>query len=68
MNKTEREVLRNVVARLQGEKASPEVQAHLEAIRPFLDSWVIGPLELLGKDERRRYDLDLARELSSTGS
>lgn len=64
MNQSEKKVLQNVIRRLKGEHVNPQVAHHLEPLRLWLDTWSIGPLELLLKEDRDRHDLDLAVRLS----
>lgn len=65
MNKTEKRVLRNVIKRLRGVRASNEVAEALQGVcRIYLETWVIPPLELLVRDDRTIADLDLADRLA----
>lgn len=66
MNKSENEVIRNLIKRLRGDSASGQVQAHLKDrdVSIFLETWVIGPMELLVEEERSKRDLDLAVRMS----
>ena len=61
MGKKETLVLRNVIRRLRGENASPEVAAALTRVpKLYLETWVIPALEILIADG----DLDLAVDLT----
>jgi hypothetical protein len=66
MSKAEREVIRNVIAKLSRDNKSlaSELVPHREALRLWLDTWIIGPLEIIAADDRSRSDLDLAKRLS----
>lgn len=65
MNATEKRAIRKAIARLKGQEGvSPEVLAALTGpCKLYLDTWVIGPLELLAKDDRSIYELRLAGDL-----
>jgi hypothetical protein len=67
IGKREERVIRNVIKRLRGDKASSIVEMALKGreLSLYLDSWVIPALELIIKDERTLDDLKLADELSS---
>lgn len=59
MNKTETQVVRNVIKRLRGERASGPVREALTGpARLYLETWVIPGLE------KRREDLKLALSLT----
>jgi hypothetical protein len=66
MNPTEKRAIRKVIKRLRPE---PQTASHkvVEALngpaRLYLDTWVIGVLELLAKDDRSLAELKLADDL-----
>lgn len=66
MNKTERRVIRNLITKLGPD--SRAIDSVKEALtgpaRVYIRSWIIAPLELLIKEDRERYDLDLADRMS----
>jgi hypothetical protein len=70
----ERHVLDQVVQRLRGDPSLvPEAYNHLQELRPWLESFVIAPLEMVA-DESKIYDrydrlmqLESARSLSKRG-
>jgi hypothetical protein len=66
MNKSENEVIRNLIDRLRGGSASAEVTAHLQdrSVKLFLETWVIGPMELIAEEDRSKRDLELAVRMS----
>lgn len=67
LSATERTIVRNVVTRLQGRNATPEIKAILEddRFRVWLATWVIAPLKIVGDEEpNRRYRLKTALGLS----
>lgn len=66
MNPSEKRALRNVIKRLRGDaQASGQVLAALNDrnLRVYLDTWVLGPLELLVKEDRTLAELKLAGDL-----
>jgi hypothetical protein len=65
MNPTEKRAIRKVIRRLRPEEGvSPKVREALNGpARLYLDTWVIGVLELLVKDDRSLGELKLAAEL-----
>jgi hypothetical protein len=65
MNPTEKRAIRKVIKRLRPEEGvSPAVREALNGpARLYLDTWVIGVLELLAKDDRSLGELKLAAEL-----
>lgn len=63
MTKAEIDTIQNVIGKLRGEQAAPEVKAALTGPAGlFLETWVISALELLLPGEKR--DPALARRLS----
>ncbi len=63
MTKAEIATIKNVIERLRGERAAPEVKAALTGpAGPFLEAWVISALELLLPGDKR--DPSLAARLS----
>lgn len=67
LGKSDREVIENVIKALRGEgSASPEIKEMLSnwRMRSWLDTWVVGALEILVDDNRTKRDLDLAVRLS----
>lgn len=66
MNKTEKQVIENVIRRLRGEQASPQVRESLTDSHTslYLESWVIPALERLIREDRNRQDLQIAKDLS----
>ena len=66
MNKHEKQVIENVIRRLRTPNAEPKVnEAVEETCKLYLETWVIGPLELLIAENRCLRDLELAVHLSS---
>lgn len=68
LSASEQTVIRNVVQRLRAQRGgSGRVHDVLkgDALAPYLESWVISPLELLLKEDRDRTDLMLAVSLST---
>jgi hypothetical protein len=64
-SKTEQRVLRNVIRKLGPDaQVSGEGREHLKALRIYLDTWVIAPLELLAKEDRTSWDLRHADDLA----
>jgi hypothetical protein len=74
LTNTERQIIEDVVERLRNDPSLvPEAYNHLEALRAWLASFVIAPLEMVA-DETRIYDrydrlmqLESARSLSKMG-
>lgn len=66
MNKSEIEVISNLIKRLRANDCSPEIKEQLTSryTSLFLETWVIGPMELLVAEERSKRDLDLAVRMS----
>jgi hypothetical protein len=66
MNKSEIQVIKNVIERLQGKSACSEVNTALteKDVSLYLNTWVISSLKLLIKDDRSLEDLELAKRLS----
>ena len=67
MNKSEAEVIKNIITRLSGDGAnSPEINAMLadRNFRIWCDTWVTGALAILVDEDRSKHDLDLAVRLS----
>lgn len=68
MNKSEQEVIRNVIKRISGEAGTTAeyVQDRLTdpRVRLYLKTWVVGALECLLPESR---DLELAKVLSGRG-
>lgn len=64
LSKTERRVIANVIAKLEGKNLDPAKAHHLEALRLWLDTWVIPPLQIVADPNRKRYDLNTAVGLS----
>lgn len=67
MNKSETEVIKNIITRLSGDGAnSPEINAMLadRNFRVWCDTWVTGALAILVDEDRSTRDLDLAVRLS----
>jgi hypothetical protein len=66
MNPTEKRAIRKVIKRLRPEAGDASAKV-VEALRGpaslYLDTWVIGVLELLVKDDRTLYELKLADDL-----
>lgn len=63
MTDTEQRVIRNVIRRLQGEHAAPEVTAALTGPAGlYLQTWVIPALEALLPERR---DVRLAQDLTA---
>lgn len=62
MNKSEMKAIKKAIRRLRNEdkRLSADMVPHLEALRPFLDTWVIHPLNLLVKENRTLDDLKRA--------
>lgn len=68
MNKSEHIVIKNCIARLRAkEGGSPHIHKLLldPQMRSWLDTWVVGALELLVKEDRDLADLNLALRLSA---
>ena len=68
LGKAEKEIVRAAIKRLKDEVAvTPEVSAALnsEALRLYLETWVIAPLELLSRDDRTTENLELAKRLAN---
>lgn len=66
MNPTEKRALRKVIARLrvEAEGVSPHVKEALRGpARLYVETWVLGPLELLIKEDRTLAELKLAADL-----
>jgi hypothetical protein len=74
LTNVERQIIEKIVGRLRNDPSLvPEAYKHLEALRPWLESFVIAPLEMVA-DETKIYDrydrlmqLESARSLSKTG-
>jgi hypothetical protein len=66
MTKAEREVIRNVIAKLSADNTTLDSRLvpHREALRNWLDTWIIAPLDILASEERSRCDLNVAKGLS----
>jgi hypothetical protein len=66
MNPTEKRALRNCIRRLRPEPQTASAKV-VEALngpaRIYLDTWVLGVLELLVKDDRTLAELKLAADL-----
>jgi hypothetical protein len=71
LTNTERRIIAEIVGRLRNDPSLvPEAYTHLEVLRPWLDRFVIAPLEMVA-DESKVYDrcdrlmqLESARSLS----
>jgi hypothetical protein len=65
VNPTEKRALRKVIKRLRPQEGvTPSIREALNGpARLYLDTWVIGVLELLVKDDRTLAELKLAAEL-----
>lgn len=63
INQSEKVVIKGAIKRLRGHRTSRDVLEKLQLINPFLEMWVIGPLEALIKEDRNRRDLQRAREM-----
>jgi hypothetical protein len=62
MTKGEQEVIRNVIEKLRGGRAAPKAREALTGpARLYLETWVIGSLQLLLPESR---DVSLARKMS----
>jgi hypothetical protein len=66
MSPTERATIQNVAKKLSKgtTQLDPKLVPHLEALRLWLDTWVIPPLEMIAKEDRTTEELRLARDLS----
>jgi hypothetical protein len=71
LTNTERQIIENVIERLRDDRGlAPEAHAHLQALRPWLDAFVIAPLEMVADVTKiydryeRKMQLESARSLS----
>ena len=71
LTNTERQIIENVIEKLRDDRRlAPEAQVHLHALRPWLDAFVIAPLEMVIDESRildrhgRKMQLETARSLS----
>ena len=62
-NKSERQVIEKVIRRLEGCDIADSHRPHLDALRIYLDTWVIPPLRLLVKEDRSKAELRHATRL-----
>ena len=74
LTNTEQQIIENVIERLRDDPhLAPAARAHLRALRPWLDNFVIAPLEMVADVTKvydrydRKMQLESARSLSKKG-